>query len=78
MSEPGSESQNPGSHHAEPGFSWGVYIAPPIRYAPQNHRGGDMAEVKRKKISWATKKRKSKSRKRKTKWVIVHHGDKKR
>lgn len=36
-----------------------------------------MAEVKRKKIRWATKKRKSKSRKRKTKWVIVHHGDKK-
>lgn len=36
-----------------------------------------MAEEKRKKIRWMTKKRKGKSRKWKSKWVIVHHGDKK-
>lgn len=34
--------------------------------------------VKRKKINWATRKRKSKSRKRKTKWIIVNHGTKKK
>lgn len=37
-----------------------------------------MAEEKRKKIRWMTKKRKGKSRKWKSKWVIVHHGDKKK
>jgi hypothetical protein len=43
-----------------------------------NPKETPMAEVKRKKISWATKKRNGKSRRRKSKWVIVHHGDKKR
>ncbi len=37
-----------------------------------------MAEEKRKKIRWMTKKRKGKKRKWMTKWVIVHHGDKKK
>ncbi len=43
-----------------------------------NPKETPMAEVKRKKIRWATKKRNAKSRRRKSKWVIVHHGDKKR
>ena len=34
-----------------------------------------MAEVKRKKVRWMTKKRKGKSRKWKSAWVILHHGD---
>jgi hypothetical protein len=36
-----------------------------------------MAEEKRKLIRWATKKRKSKGRKWKSKWVTVYSGDKK-
>lgn len=36
-----------------------------------------MAEEKRKLIRWSTKKRKGKRRKWMTKWVVVHHGEKK-